>query len=329
MINEEIIVSICCTTYNHGKYIAKTLDGLLNQKTNFDFEILIHDDASTDDTADIIKSYVKSNPSQIKPIYQNENQYKKGYPMNIKYNFPRARGEYIAICEGDDLWIDMHKLQKQVDYMKQNPTCTFCFTNGKIKDAKNKKSDKIFIPYLKENKKYFNSESRKYNLGKLALLGFIPTASFFFPKSNLKNLPSFYFNKYPAGDMLLKLHATSLGYAYFMNDITCIYRTNVSGSAMTSWKKHDIKQIIKHNQDNIELIKEIDKFSNYKYSKELNSIKIDFEFNALHALSDKEILNNKRYLNKYKNLDSKSKFKLISSLYLPKTYDLLKKALKK
>ncbi len=115
------IVSICCITYNQAPYIRECLDGFIMQKCNFDFEILIHDDASTDGTQDIIKEYQQKHPNIIKPVFQTENQYSKGQRgMNIKYNFPRAEGKYIALCEGDDYWIDPLKLQKQVDFLEMH-----------------------------------------------------------------------------------------------------------------------------------------------------------------------------------------------------------------
>ena len=115
------LVSICCITFNHEKYIDQTLEGFLMQKTNFSFEILIHDDASTDATADIIREYEAKYPNIIKPIYQTENQFSKGIrSMYGVFNFPRATGKYIAMCEGDDYWIDENKLQSQADFLEQN-----------------------------------------------------------------------------------------------------------------------------------------------------------------------------------------------------------------
>lgn len=99
---DKLMVSICCITYNHEKYISEALESFLMQKTSFKYEILIHDDASTDNTAKIIREYEKKFPEIIKPIYQIENQYSKGNKINLVYNFPRAKGKYIAICEGDD-----------------------------------------------------------------------------------------------------------------------------------------------------------------------------------------------------------------------------------
>lgn len=120
------LVSISCTTYNHAPFIRQCLDGFVIQKTLFPFEILIHDDASTDGTQDIIAEYEKKYPDIIKPIYQQDNQYSKGIPIGVTFNFPRAHGKYIAMCEGDDYWTDPLKLQKQVDFLESHPDYVMC-----------------------------------------------------------------------------------------------------------------------------------------------------------------------------------------------------------
>lgn len=121
MDQNEVIVSVCCITYNHAPYIRQCLDGFMMQQTNFAFEVLIHDDASTDGTAEIIKEYEVKYPDIIKPIYEKENQWVKGRRGSAVFNFPRAKGKYIALCEGDDYWTDPLKLQKQVDFLESNP----------------------------------------------------------------------------------------------------------------------------------------------------------------------------------------------------------------
>ena len=123
------LVSICCLTYNHAPFIKDCLDGFLAQKTSFPIEILIHDDASTDGTDVIIKEYAERNPNVIFPLFEKENQYSKGFrgSMDIEFNYSRARGKYIAYCEGDDYWTDPLKLQKQVDFLESHPDYSVCF----------------------------------------------------------------------------------------------------------------------------------------------------------------------------------------------------------
>ncbi len=147
MGNSRPVVSICCTAYNHEKYIKDAIEGFLKQTTDFPLEILIHDDASTDKTAQIIKEYESRYPEIIKPIYQKENKYSKGHKINPEFNFSRAKGDYIAICEGDDYWIDPLKLQKQVTEMKKNSQYNISFHPAIIKWENGKRKDKLIAPY--------------------------------------------------------------------------------------------------------------------------------------------------------------------------------------
>ena len=137
-LNAEPIVSVFCNAYNQENYIAKCLDGFLMQETSFPFEVLITDDASTDGTANIIREYVKRRPDIFVAILHDENQYSKGINHNRTYLFPRARGKYIAFCEGDDFWITPHKLQRQFEAMERCPTASWCVhasVNVKAQDA--------------------------------------------------------------------------------------------------------------------------------------------------------------------------------------------------
>nr|WP_308125070.1 glycosyltransferase family A protein [Pseudomonas cichorii] len=118
--NAEPLLSIVCPAYNQEAFITQTLDGFLSQQTSFNFEILIHDDASTDSTAQIIAQYAKRHPTIIRPFYQEENQYRQGKPC-VPELFAKARGRYIAYCEADDYWTDPRKLQLQVDFLESHP----------------------------------------------------------------------------------------------------------------------------------------------------------------------------------------------------------------
>lgn len=115
------IVSICSIAFNHAGYIRQSLDNLVGQKTDFPYEIVIHDDASTDGTADIIREYISRYPDLFVPILQTENQYSKGLGILCTYSLPNSHGKYVAFCEGDDYWCDSEKLQRQVDYLEAHP----------------------------------------------------------------------------------------------------------------------------------------------------------------------------------------------------------------
>ena len=128
----EITVSIQCLVYNHEPYLRQCLDGFVMQKTNFKFEAIVHDDASTDGSAVIIREYAEKYPDIIKPIFEVENQYSKRDGSLDRIMHDACRGKYIAICEGDDYWIDPLKLQKQVDIMIQDQSIGVCYTRAMV-----------------------------------------------------------------------------------------------------------------------------------------------------------------------------------------------------
>ena len=129
------LVSIACTTYNQKKFIINTLDGFLIQKTSFRVEIVIHDDASTDGTKEIIEEYERKYPHLFRAIYQTENQYSKKIDIANKFVYPRIKSKYVAPCEGDDYWTDPLKLQKQVDFLEENEDYGLVYTEVDRVDA--------------------------------------------------------------------------------------------------------------------------------------------------------------------------------------------------
>ena len=192
-----IMVSVCCITYNQVSYIRDALEGFVNQQTDFAYEVLIHDDASSDGTAEIIREYAKRYPDRIFPILQTENQYSKGLTnVSGTFNFPRARGKYIAMCEGDDYWTDMHKLQKQVDYLEANPGCSLCFHSAKIEVQGKALTEHAMRPYMGSR-----MISPEEIIDKTS--GY-PTASLMFYREMVAELPEFY-NNAPIADIPLQL----------------------------------------------------------------------------------------------------------------------------
>ena len=222
-MNDLPLVSISCITYNHASYIKECIDGFLMQKTNFNFEVLIHDDHSTDGTEEIIKEYAKQYPDIIKPLFEKENQYSLGKPIgSAVWNLPRARGKYIAMCEGDDYWIDPYKLQKQVDIMENNPNCSLVISNG-ISLNEITKKQYIINPMGDIKKSGFISPN-------LVLLErrLIPTASMFYRKGQSK-MPDF-FRNCPVGDRPLRLWLLSNGDVYYFATPMLVYREQSNGS---------------------------------------------------------------------------------------------------
>lgn len=218
------LVSISCITFNHAGYIRDALEGFLMQKTSFPFEILINDDASTDGTADIIHEYENRYPDLIFPIYQAENQFSKGLRgLSSRFNVPRARGKYIAICEGDDYWIDPLKLQKQVDFLEANPEYNMCWTRFKIleEDTGNLTIDK--------NEKYFegNEDRVEFDLEKFYKGWHIGMQTVVF-KKEIYNTG--YFTRYKtARDIHLVTELLMNGKGACLNFFGAVYRQHEGG----------------------------------------------------------------------------------------------------
>ena len=133
---QDPLLSCCLITYNHEKFISQAIDGMLIQETDFPFEIIIHDDASTDDTAEIIKKYADKYPHIIRTILQKKNQYSQKKNI-MAIPIKEARGRYIASLEGDDYWIDPLKLQKQVDFLEKNSEYICCYHNAMVVNGNN------------------------------------------------------------------------------------------------------------------------------------------------------------------------------------------------
>lgn len=297
---EEVLVSICCITYNQEKYIEKALDSFLMQKTNFKYEIIVHDDASTDRTVEIIKKYQKKFPEIIKPIFEKENQYSKGKKATILC-MEKAIGKYIAICEGDDYWTDNNKLQKQVDYMEKNENCTLCFHNAYIYDEKTKKI-KSFMPYNKKIKHYMK-KNNKYDMGELTLLSFIPTASIMFRRKNIIEIPEFYKNAI-VGDIPIRLINTYYGYAYYMDDIMSVYRvgTNVSMTDKFKQSNKNKQKAINHKNEIINLLKKIDEFYGYEYTEKIQEEIKYHQIDIFLIKNDYKKIISKEYIKQAKNI---------------------------
>ena len=233
---DQVLVTIKCITYNQAKYIRQALDGFLMQQTNFIYEIIIHDDASTDGTTEIIKEYEKKYPQYIKPIYQTENQYsKKGFQHITRLILKEAKGKYLAQCEGDDYWTDPYKLQKQVDFLENHPDYSMCFHQGKIHYENKKRPDEIATLGL---------ESREYT-GLELYRTFRPiTCSVVMRMEILRsNLYEKYLNSnIPFGDLPAFLSCAHYGKIWGMTDVMAVYRKH-DGGATSVLEKPDERML--------------------------------------------------------------------------------------
>lgn len=216
------IVSIVCITYNHERFIRDALEGFVMQKTNFPFEILVHDDASTDKTADIIREYEAKYPDLFRCVYQTENQWGKKNPFT-DILFPMVRGKYVALNEGDDYWTDENKLQKQIDFMETHSDFSVCFHPVTVHWDDNSEPDYVF-PNTKE--RFYKTE---LELKDLLHHNFIQTNSVMyrwrFHEEPLDLIP----DGILPGDWFLHLLHAQVGKIGFLPDVMAVYRRHASG----------------------------------------------------------------------------------------------------
>lgn len=234
-MSTKILVSVCCITYNHASYIRQCLEGFLMQKTTFPFEIIINDDCSTDGTTEIIKEYADKYPDLFVPIFHEENQYQKGVRgIYAKFVYPKVRGKYIALCEGDDYWIDPLKLQKQVDFLEGHPDCSLCFHKSKVISLVAKGMD--LYGHLRQG--YYSAEQilKKWT---------IPTASVLCLSKYLPYIPND--KRFMYGDIVLFLTMATHGRVYCLGEEMSIYRRLSSGAIYSQQKSTSLyKRSIYH-----------------------------------------------------------------------------------
>lgn len=251
---ESPLVSIRCTVYNHEPYLRQCLDGFVMQKTNFAFEAIVHDDASTDNSAEIIREYAEKYPDIIKPIYETENQYSKhdGSLSRIMNEAIHPDAKYIAICEGDDYWIDPLKLQTQVNFLETHKDCSMCFTNAIVKCEKgvSKKSENLYN-HLKEGV-YLGSEILKKWT--------IPTASVVFRNYYKYNSAPPKDKRFIYGDIIFFLWLSEKGKLWCINKKMVVYRRNINGVSV----KTKMDECAIHHYEAIE--------EHFGYKKEVDSL---------------------------------------------------------
>lgn len=313
-MDSNILVSVNCITYNHEAYISRAIESFLMQQTNFQFEILIGEDCSTDNTRKIVENYVYQYPNKIRLVTSHENV---GAMRNSERLFEKSLGKYIAICEGDDYWLDPLKLQKQVDYMEGNPECSLCFHSAKIVDINEKYRGKLFRPY-KQNTKSLTEEII-YGGGE-----FCPTSSIIFPKVVLQNKPEF-FQTAHVGDYPLQMWCASFGFAYYIDMVGSAYRTGGIGSWTTNLYSGEnaIEKAVKSKDNDINLLNDFNKYTNYKYEPIIEKTKEKKEFEKLLIQGNLKRLRIGKYKSFYSQLSKTSKLKLITKFHFPKFYFIL------
>lgn len=276
---ENVLVSICCLAYNHELYIKDALDSFLNQKTSFKYEIIVHDDFSTDGTRDIISDYYQRYPDIIVPFFEEENQYSKKIKI-LPLFMKKAKGKYLAFCEGDDFWSDFQKLEKQIEVLEKEVSLSACVHNTTIWNLKLDKKEKLNVvekqSTLMDVKRILEWENRFcFHLSSVVMR-----------KKVFDTIPEFYlapqgFEDYPLG-LLLALS----GPIWFINEEMSVYRKFTVGS--WSEKNKDNSSYIFHKQQLILMYKLFDTFTEAKYHKAIEKCIKEQNYRIMDLECDKK-----------------------------------------
>lgn len=257
MENSEYVLTIYCLVYNHAKYVRNTLEGFVSQETNYKYEVIVHDDASTDGSQEIIREYAEKYPDIIKPVFQKENQYSKKVGIYKTFISPMISGKYVAICEGDDYWCDNNKLQKQIDYMENHPECSLCVHNTEM-IKENGKGLGILYNNSKKEEDYTVQEIIECGGG-----GLFHTSSFMYVKELRDDRPRD-FKMSGAGDYPLAIYLATRGNVHYFPQIMSKYRVNAVGSWTSKNTDNDVheKTAILHKSE----LDRLDDLTDHKYT---------------------------------------------------------------
>lgn len=207
-------VSVICLTYNHAAWIRQCLEGFLIQRAPFPVEIIVHDDASTDGTAEIVREFAIRYPGRIRAILQRENQYSRGVKV-LAEAWREARAPYLAFCEGDDAWVDSDKLRRQVDALERHPDCRICLHPVWWTDAGSEKQRRGPSP---RGERIIPAESfvrQDFDC---------PTASLMIRREVLEELPDWFYHTAPVSDYYLALFAAIPAGAVYLDRPMALYR---------------------------------------------------------------------------------------------------------
>lgn len=275
MQNNGILVSIICTAFNHENLIRSALDGFVMQQTDFEYEVLVHDDASTDATAQVIREYAEKYPHRIVPVLQTENQYSKGVRITNDILIPMAKGKYLAFCEGDDFWTDAHKLQRQVDFLESHPGYVACVHNTVVHDCTGKTPDCLHVAQNEEHDLTFGQVIRGMSFA-------YHTSSLMMRRDMDSNLPDFYnvAVSYGFGDWPRAIWLCLNGKVRFLSGAMSTYRL-MSNPHAWSTKDFGVKRRIHNLEGNVAMLETLKKHLSPDQVAQVEEIITDRKFHIL------------------------------------------------
>lgn len=307
-----IKVSVLCTAYNQEDYIEETLKGFVNQKTDFKFEVLINDDCSTDNTKNIIKKYQQLYPNIIKPIYQVENQYSKNVFITKDILLPLAKGKYIALCEGDDYWIDCLKLQKQCDYMDSHENCSLCIHNSIQVDSM---SNFVCNHIITDTDSNIDCEKVLLGGGRFCM-----TNSIMAPRDLALSIPDYGTRYY---DYVWQAYFASRGETYCFSEYMSAYRLNAKGSWSEEMNKNNSMKHVKFIDEQISFYNSFNIDSEFRFDSIIKKLKSNLYIKRALILKNPSSIDG--FDIDFKRVDKRLKIKYLILKISPALYNLLAK----
>ena len=263
------LVTVICLTYNHAGLIYDALEGFVGQRAPFDIEVLVHDDASTDGTTEIVREYEARYPDIIRGVYQTENQYSQGVAIAPAFLFPLVRGRYVALCEGDDYWTDPDKLRKQVEALERHPEVDLCAHRALCQ--RDRKPHGYLAPRLRD--------------ACIPVEDVILGGGHFVATSSLLCRREAYLLQTPmrevlVNDYVLQIQGALRGGMYYLDDCMSVYRQGVSGSWTSQngrWMPDDVREQLK------QMLDVLNDYTNGQYHGTVELRKRMFDANGLLA----------------------------------------------
>lgn len=252
---DEVVVSVICLAYNHEAWIRDALEGFVKQRAPFRFEVLVHDDASTDGTASVIREYQARYPELIRAVFQEENRLSKGIPVSLRYLAPLVRGRYVALCEGDDYWTDPHKLEKQVAALEAHPgvdVCAHCVCRMQDGKVRGYVAPRLCNGLVSPGDVIVGGGSR-----------YVATSSLLCrAEAYLRMTPM---REILVNDYVLQLQCAARGGLYYLSDSMSVYRTGVPGS----WNARNSGRRAAARATNREMLRAFDVYTEGRFHEDV------------------------------------------------------------
>lgn len=315
-MQKEIQISIICLAYNHEKYIRQCLDGFVMQETDLAFEAIVHDDASTDGTAAIVREYAERYPDIIKPILQTENQYSQKIPIILTHVLPRTSGKYLAWCEGDDYWTDPHKLQKQYEFLSSHPEYSMCVHRALWREL-GEGEDHIFPAW---------EEDRDVSLDEIIQGGggIFATNSLVIRREAYVGMPDC-FRAQGFGDYQLFMYGAMNGRCRCLRDVMSVYDHGTENSWSARTAAAGEAAVIRVDKEICRMLRAVDGYYDRRYHEPIERVLRRKEYDLALREEDFREAMRPRYRSERRRHTLTFKMYILLRAYFPGLYALLKK----